>query len=62
MQNAGSVVLAHNHPSGDPTPSDQDIKTTRRLAKAGEILGIQILDHVIVGRDGFTSLKGEGIF
>lgn len=51
---AASVVLVHNHPSGDPTPSGADIQLTRRLAKAGDVLGIEVLDHVVVGRDPQT--------
>lgn len=59
---AAAVVVAHNHPSGDPTPSSQDIEVTRRLIKASEILGIRLLDHVIVGNGCFTSMKSEGYF
>jgi len=61
-QSAASVILAHNHPSGDPTPSKKDIDITRRLIEAGKILGIRIIDHVICGRpspenSGFVSLR-----
>ena len=59
---AAAVVVAHNHPSGDPTPSVQDIDVTKRLIKASEILGIRLLDHVIVGNGCFTSMKSEGYF
>ena len=59
---AAAVVVAHNHPSGDPTPSPQDIDVTNRLIKASEILGIRLLDHVIVGNGCFTSMKSEGYF
>ncbi|MBR3124223.1 MAG: DNA repair protein RadC [Mogibacterium sp.] len=59
---AAAVVVAHNHPSGDPTPSPQDIDVTKRLIKASEILGIRLLDHVIVGNGCFTSMKSEGYF
>ena len=59
---AAAVVVAHNHPSGDPTPSAQDIDVTKRLIKASEILGIRLLDHVIVGNGCFTSMKSEGYF
>ena len=52
---AASVILAHNHPSGDPTPSKEDIDITRRLADAGKVLGIRVLDHVICGRPSDTS-------
>lgn len=61
--NAGSVVFAHNHPSGDPTPSDMDILTTKRLAEAGELLGIPVLDHIIVGNEeSYISMKAKGLF
>lgn len=56
---AASVILAHNHPSGDTTPSPEDIRTTRRMVEAGELLGISVLDHVIIGR-GHHSLKESG--
>ena len=56
---ASSVILAHNHPSGDPAPSHEDDALTRRLVEAGKILGIQILDHVVVG-DQFYSYQTEG--
>ena len=59
---AAAVVVAHNHPSGDPTPSPQDIDVTKRLISASEILGIRLLDHVIVGNGCFTSMKSEGYF
>jgi DNA repair protein RadC len=59
---AASVIFAHSHPSGDTTPSEEDIKLTRRLAQAGEIIGVEVLDHVIIGGDKFLSLKREGIF
>jgi DNA repair protein RadC len=55
-----AIILAHNHPSGNPGPSDSDIKATRRIYKAGEILGIELLDHVITATEGFTSLKQRG--
>jgi len=57
ITNAPSVVLVHNHPSGDPEPSPPDIALTKELVKAGEILSIEVADHVIVGRDAFVSLK-----
>lgn len=59
-RNAGSVVLLHNHPSGDPAPSGQDLATTRRLVKAGELLGIPVIDHIIIGDGSYVSLKAEG--
>lgn len=59
---AAAVVVAHNHPSGDPTPSMQDIDVTKRLIKASKILGIKLVDHVILGRGCFTSMKADGYF
>jgi len=59
-ESAQAIVLIHNHPSGLPEPSSEDVAVTRRLAEAGRILGIEILDHVIVGSQGFTSLKELG--
>ena len=61
LANAASILLAHNHPSGDPTPSPEDVAVSRRLHEAGEILGIALLDHVVIG-DGarFVSLKEKG--
>lgn len=59
---AASVVAVHNHPSGDPTPSGADIQLTRRLVKAGDVLGIEVLDHVIIGESGdHASLKELGL-
>jgi len=58
---AVSVILAHNHPSGDPTPSEDDIRTTDRLAASGEILGIKVLDHLIIGDGSFFSFHVEGL-
>ena len=66
--NAAALVLAHNHPSGDPTPSEQDIKVTRDLIRAGQLLKIEVLDHVILGRRtqqrprDFVSLRELGYF
>jgi len=66
--NAAAVVLAHNHPSGDPTPSEADIKVTRDLIRAGQLLKIDVLDHVIIGRataeraKDYTSLRELGYF
>ena len=57
---AAAVVVAHNHPSGDPTPSAQDIEVTRRLLEASNIIGIKLLDHVIVGQGRNISMKAEG--
>lgn len=59
--NAASIVLAHNHPSGDPTPSSEDIRMTRAVKQAGDLLNIELLDHVIIGRNKFTSLKERNL-
>ena len=57
---ASAVILAHNHPSGDPTPSEEDRRLTRRLHAAGRLLGLPLVDHIIVAGDRFTSLAGDG--
>jgi DNA repair protein RadC len=57
---AASLLVAHNHPSGDPAPSEEDLAITTRLREAGELLGIPLLDHVIVGEGEYRSLKEEG--
>jgi DNA repair protein RadC len=59
---AASVIFAHNHPSGDPEPSKEDIELTKRLAKAGEIMGIDVLDHIIVCDKSHSSLKARNLF
>ncbi len=60
-KSAASVIFAHNHPSGDPEPSRDDLLTTRRLMDAGEILGIKVLDHIIIGDGFFVSLQSRGL-
>ena len=59
---AASVIFVHNHPSGDPEASEDDVGLTKRLAEAGEIMGIDVLDHVIIGDQKYVSLKREGLF
>ncbi len=59
-QSAASIIVAHNHPSGDPTPSREDIAVTKRLIEAGQMIGIECLDHLIVGDDCYISLKEQG--
>lgn len=59
---AAAVILAHNHPSGEAEASEDDIKLTERLAEAGELVGIDVLDHIIIGDKKFLSLKREGLF
>ena len=58
---AASIILGHNHPSGDPTPSADDVGVTKRLMQAGEILGIDVLDHIVIGDGVFVSLKERGL-
>ena len=59
---AAAVVLVHNHPSGDPTPSAEDLALTRRLCQAGDLVGIKVLDHIVLGDGGsFRSLADEGL-
>ena len=60
LSNAASIMAFHNHPSGETTPSQQDIQLTKRLYEAGELLGIKLLDHLIIGDGSFTSLKENG--
>ncbi|MEC0225569.1 RadC family protein [Paenibacillus alba] len=59
-RSSASIVCVHNHPSGDPTPSPEDIQLTHRLVEAGTIIGIEVLDHVIIGDQRFISLKEQG--
>lgn len=59
---AASVIFVHNHPSGDPEPSEEDIKLTKRLAEVGEIIGIDVLDHIIFGDKNYLSLKARNLF
>ncbi len=59
---AASVIFVHNHPSGDAEPSPDDIALTKRLVQAGDIVGIDVLDHIVLGEPGFVSLKRRGLF
>lgn len=61
LHTAAQILIAHNHPSGEIKPSDDDIEVTKRLVEAGKILGIEIIDHVIVSQNSFLSLKCEGL-
>ena len=56
------IILLHNHPSGDPTPSREDIVTTKRMKEAGNIIGINLIDHIIIGDNKYISLKQIGLF
>ena len=60
-ESAASFALIHNHPSGDPTPSQQDFEITHRLNKTGKIVGIHMVDHIIIGGNGFFSFADEGL-
>lgn len=62
LNNAYAVILAHNHPSGDCEPSQEDMSTTRRLSEAGQLLGIKFLDHIVFGGDTWVSMKAAGLF
>ena len=61
LANAAAVILAHNHPSGEVSPSKDDIDLTRRLVQVGEVVGIEVLDHVVLGGQDFCSLKEQGV-
>jgi DNA repair protein RadC len=58
---AAAIILFHNHPSGDPSPSKADMEATRQLCEAGKIIGIEVLDHIVIGEEGFTSFKERGL-
>lgn len=62
LSNAASIICCHPHPSGDPTPSPEDIDVTERLAEVGKIVGIELLDHIIIGDGKYISLKEKGYF
>jgi DNA repair protein RadC len=59
---AAQIILAHNHPSEDCTPSDEDIEVTKRLSEAGRIIGIELVDHIVFARHGFYSFKDHGLY
>ena len=60
LSNAASIICAHNHPSGNPEPSKEDVDVTKRLIEAGKILGIDLLDHLVIGDGRYVSLKEKG--
>jgi DNA repair protein RadC len=60
LSSAAALILLHNHPTGDPTPSREDHEITRRIKEAGDVLGVRLLDHIIIG-DGFLSFASEGL-
>lgn len=59
--NCAAIIVAHNHPSGDPTPSPEDVKVTEQIVAAGKLLDIEVLDHLIIGRQRYVSLKERGL-
>lgn len=61
LASAASIIVAHNHPSGDPEPSEEDLSITRRLAQVGELLGIGLLDHLVIAKRGVVSLRERGL-
>jgi len=60
-RNCPAVVVVHNHPSGDPTPSADDLSMTRQMVEAGRLLDIEVLDHLIIGHGRYVSLKEQGL-
>ncbi|WP_455819583.1 RadC family protein [Clostridium butyricum] len=61
ISNSASIIIAHNHPSGNTEPSKEDIAITKRLKECGELIGIKLLDHLIIGSNCYKSLKEEGV-
>lgn len=61
LMNAAAIIIAHNHPSGDPNPSPEDISTTKKIIKACDLMGIPLLDHIVVGDNRCISMKQQGI-
>ncbi len=60
-KSSASIIISHNHPSGDPSPSSEDISLTQRIKESGKLLGIELLDHIIIGNGNYVSLKEKGI-
>ena len=60
IKGAASIILVHNHPSGDPTPSKEDLEVTARMVQVGRVMNISVLDHIIIGGDNFVSMKEKG--
>lgn len=60
-RNAASIIVVHNHPSGDPTPSNEDVTVTRAMVQAGKLLDIELLDHLVIGQGHFVSMKEKGL-
>lgn len=62
QKNAVYIILLHNHPSGDPTPSLEDVQLTMRIREAGNLIGVELLDHIVIGDNCYVSLKEQGYF
>jgi DNA repair protein RadC len=60
-RNCAAIIVAHNHPSGDPSPSPEDVEVTRQIAEAGDLLSIELLDHLVIGQQRFVSLRERGL-
>ncbi len=60
-QNADAIIVAHNHPSGDPTPSPEDVAVTREIVEAGKLLGVDVLDHLVIGQGRWVSMRERGL-
>jgi DNA repair protein RadC len=60
-RNSAAIIVAHNHPSGDPTPSPEDVVVTRQIVEAGKLLDIDVLDHLIMGRGRYVSMRERGM-
>ena len=61
IESAPNIIIVHNHPTGDPTPSPEDVSITQDLAAAGKLLGIHLMDHLVIGGNRFVSLKERGM-
>ncbi|MGB2895385.1 MAG: DNA repair protein RadC [Anaerolineales bacterium] len=61
QRNAAAIIVAHNHPSGDPTPSPEDVAVTRAIVEAGKLLDVEVLDHLVIGKNRYVSLKSKGM-
>ena len=61
QRGSANIIICHNHPSGDPTPSKEDINVTLRIKQCGDLMGIKLLDHIIIGNNNYISLKEKGI-
>jgi DNA repair protein RadC len=59
--NAAAIIVVHNHPSGDPTPSPEDVRVTQKIVDAGELMNIDVLDHLVIGRNRYVSMKERGL-